>query len=91
MLVFDEWLITYSIYMCIMCVMFVQRFESRGRHFTNLHIINIITVILNIVSEPASGSGSRCSLPLGWRNCINNTLGLSERRNFGPRFLRIGN
>ena len=62
MLVFDEWLITYSIYMCIMCVMFVQRFESRGRHFTNVHIINIITVILNLFQNQhhARAPGVHC-------------------------------
>ena len=29
--------------------------------------------------------------PWGGEICINSTVGLRERRNFGPRFLRIGN
>ena len=77
--------------MCIICVMFVQRFASRGRHFTNLHIINIITVILNLFENlhHARAPGVHCLW--GVEMCINSTVGLREGRNFGPRFLRSGN
>ena len=37
MLVFVKLLITLSISMYIMCVMFVQRFELHGRYITNFH------------------------------------------------------
>ena len=40
MLVFVKLLITFSISMYIMCVMFVRRFESRGRRFTIFHYNN---------------------------------------------------
>ena len=33
----DQLRIVFSISMYIMCVMFVQRFEPQGRHFTNCY------------------------------------------------------
>ena len=37
MLAFVKLQITFSIWMYIICVMFVQCIELRGRHFTNCH------------------------------------------------------
>ena len=53
MLVFVKLLITFSISMYIMCVMFVQRFEPRGRsvtHFQCYYFLHISSVIIFFTS-----------------------------------------
>ena len=56
MLVFVKLLIAFSISMYSMCyIIFVQRFEPRGRRFTNFHFLNCIIIIVIIKDLSESG------------------------------------